>query len=62
MEGVAAWHDVDQGSSLHAVNYLKIIFLCHEMDDTQESCSCAVWTFTLHFSFQHLLTDQPPGM
>ena len=32
------------------------------MDDTQESCSCAAWTFTLHFSFQHQLTDQPPGM
>ncbi len=40
----------------------KLLILCHEMDDTQESCSCAGWTFTLHFSFQHQLTDQPPGM
>jgi hypothetical protein len=59
---MAAYHDADQGSSPQAVNNKKLIFVCHEMDDTQESSSCAAWTFTLHFSFQHQLTDQPPGM
>ncbi len=62
MVGVAACHDVEQGSNQHAVNYKIKKFVCHEMDDTQESCGCAAWTFALHFSFQHQLTDQPPGM